>query len=114
MILDANQAMLSRRTMLQMLSAATAAAAIPAFAGQAAPQGLSAEDDALLDDMQRRAALFFYEQADAASGQVLDRAYWANTDGKLRSVRPLSSIAATGFGLTTLCIADHRGARYYD
>jgi hypothetical protein len=39
---------------------------------------------------------------------VLDRAYANNTDGKLRSRRPLSSIAATGFGLSTLCIADHR------
>jgi len=45
---------------------------------------------------------------------VLDRAYWDNTDGKLRSVRPLSSIAATGFGLTMLCIADHRGYMPHD
>ena len=111
-MLDLNAKRLSRRTMLQLLSAATAAATVPAFAGQAASRGtypLSAEDDAFLDDMQRRAAVFFYEQADGASGQVLDRAYWDNTDGKLRSIRPLSSIAATGFGLTTLCIADHRG-----
>jgi hypothetical protein len=70
---------------------------------------LAAADDALLDDMQRRATLFFWEQADPANGQVLDRAYANNTDGKLNSRRPLSSIAATGFGLSTLCIADRRG-----
>lgn len=113
-MLELNRGMLSRRAMLRLLSATTAAVAVPAFASQTVPRGttserLSAEEDAFLDDMQRRAALFFYEQADDASGQVLDRAYWNNTDGKLRSVRPLSSIAATGFGLTMLCIADRRG-----
>jgi hypothetical protein len=113
-MLEWKQCRLSRRAMLRLMSAATASAAVPAFGMQTAGaglsgSGLSAADDSFLDDMERRAALFFYEQADGASGQVLDRAYWDNTDGKMRSVRPLSSIAATGFGLTTLCIADHRG-----
>ena len=100
--------------MLQLLSAATAAAAIPAYASPTLPDGVTAADDAFLDDMQRRATLFFFEQADPASGQVLDRAYWDNTDGKLRSIRPLASIAATGFGLSALCIADHRGYLPHD
>jgi hypothetical protein len=113
-MLDAKHNMLSRRTVLRLLSAATATAAAPAFAMQTAAPGLSLADDAFLDDMQRRAALFFYEQADPASGQVLDRAYWDNTDGKPRSVRPLASIAATGFGLTALCIADRRGYLPHD
>jgi hypothetical protein len=105
---------LSRRAVMQMLSGAAVVAAVPAYAMPAIASGVSAADDVFLDDMQRRAAMFFWEQADAASGQVLDRAYWNNTDGKLRSVRPLSSIAATGFGLTTLCIADKRGYLAHD
>jgi len=97
---------LSRRVALQLL--AGAAAAVPSRRMLASPP-LSRADDALLDDMQRRAALFFWEQADPGNGQVLDRAYANNTDGKLSTRRPLSSIAATGFGLSTLCIADRRG-----
>jgi len=107
------QKILSRRSVLQMLSGAAAAAAVSACA-EVSSSGLSAADEAFLDDMQRRAALYFWEQADATSGQVLDRAYANNTDGKLHSVRPLSSIAATGFGLTTLCIADKRGYMPHD
>jgi hypothetical protein len=102
--------------MLQLAAGATAAAALPACGlSKSIPLSpISAADDAFLDDMQRRAAMFFWEQADPASGQVLDRAYWDNTDGKLHTVRPLSSIAATGFGLSTLCIADKRGYLPHD
>jgi len=99
---------ITRRSALQLLAGAAAATTLPrGLLGQAKP-ALSRGDDALLDDMERRAALYFWEQADPANGQVLDRAYANNMDGKMRSRRPLSSIAATGFGLSTLCIADHR------
>ena len=64
--------------------------------------------------MERRAALFFWEQADPSNGQVLDRAYADNSTGKLSSRNSLSSIAATGFGLSTLCIADDRGYLPHD
>lgn len=73
-----------------------------------AAKGLSAEDEAFLDDMQRRGCLYFMEQADPSSGQVLDRAKAASVDGDM-DPRRLSSIAATGFGLTALCIAHKRG-----
>jgi len=69
---------------------------------------LTAADEAFLDDMQRRACLFFVEQASPTTGQVLDRASANNTDGKLDPNRRMASIAATGFGLTALCIADKR------
>ncbi len=68
---------------------------------------LTPADDAFLDDMERRACLYFIEQAGPSTGQVLDRAT-NNSTGQL-DPRPMASIAATGFGLTALCIADHRG-----
>jgi hypothetical protein len=104
---------LTRRSVLHLLASAAAATALPSAAQKKStppPQPtLTPADDAFLDDMQRRATRFFYEQADPANGQILDRAYAKNTDGKLNSRRPLSSIAATGFGLSAFCIADHRG-----
>ena len=71
-------------------------------------QPFSAADEAFLDEMQRRGCLYFLEQADPETGQVQDRARAAGLDGAL-DPRRLSSIAATGFGLTALCIAHKRG-----
>ena len=58
----------------------------------------------VLDEMERRACLYFYEQASPETGLVLDR---ARTEGP--DYRRCASIAATGFGLSALCIADLRG-----
>jgi hypothetical protein len=69
---------------------------------------LSDDDLVFLEDMEHRACLFFCEQADPSTGQVLDRATNKNPTGAFDS-RFVSSIAATGFGLTALCIADRRG-----
>ena len=69
---------------------------------------LAPQDDAFLDDLERRGCLYFVEQSGAKTGQVLDRAAANNTDGK-RDPRLMASIAATGFGLSALCIAEHRG-----
>jgi hypothetical protein len=68
---------------------------------------LSELDLDFLEDMQHAACLYFIEQAEPSTGQVLDRATNKNTTGKLDS-RFVASIAATGFGLTALCIADSR------
>src|ERR1700721_2248131 len=68
---------------------------------------LSELDLDFLDDMQHAACLYFIEQAEPSTGQVLDRATNKNTTGKLDN-RFVASIAATGFGLTALCIADRR------
>ncbi len=65
------------------------------------------EDEIFLDDLERQACLFFWEQASPVTGQVLDRA--RNDLGGPRDPRRTASIASTGFGLTALCIADHRG-----
>ena len=67
----------------------------------------SRDDEQLLDEMQRRGCLYFVEQTSRTTGQVLDRAA-AASNGAL-DPRRMSSIAATGFGLTALCIADRRG-----
>ena len=61
-------------------------------------------DDQFLDNLERSSFLFFLEQASATTGMVKDRAFAAGNDS-----RTLSSIAATGFGLSALCIADQRG-----
>ncbi len=65
--------------------------------------GYPGTDDQLLEEVERASFLFFWEQADPSTGQVKDR---AKADGN--DTRDVSSIAATGFGLTALCIADQR------
>lgn len=65
---------------------------------------LTPADDALLDDIERTAYRFFLEQAPPHTGQVKDRARAEGPDDYVAS-----SIAATGFGLTGLCIAAQRG-----
>jgi len=66
--------------------------------------GYPGTDDELLDEIEKTAFLFFWEQADPKTGQVKDRALAAGND-----TRTVSSIAATGFGLTALCVGDRRG-----
>ncbi|MGI9105422.1 MAG: glucoamylase family protein [Pyrinomonadaceae bacterium] len=79
----------------------------PATRATTAPR-ITARDEALLEDMSRRAFRYFWEQADASTGLVRDR---ARTDGSPHDEnhRYTASIAATGFGLTALCIAAERG-----
>lgn len=66
-------------------------------------------DNDLLDDISRRSFRYFWEQTNLHTGLVLDR---ANVNGAREDNprhRGVASIAATGFGLTALCIgADHR------
>jgi hypothetical protein len=61
-------------------------------------------DEQLLDEMQRVTFDFFWNEASPQTGQVKDRALANGNDA-----RSMSSIAATGFGLTSLCIGDQRG-----
>ena len=64
---------------------------------------LSAEDDQFLNDVESASFLFFWEQGNARTGMVKDRCNVANP-----SQLTAASIAATGFGLTALCIGDQR------
>jgi hypothetical protein len=63
-------------------------------------------DEQLLDDIQKRSFEFFWNEASPQTGQVKDRALANGGDQ-----RKMSSIAATGFGLTALCVGDRRGYR---
>ena len=103
-----NQWFISRRAMLKTMAAAAGCVLLP-VPGEIAsdPWKPTLEDEAFLDDLQRQGCLFFWEQGSANTGQVLDRARNNLTGG--RDPRRMASIAATGFGLTALCIADHRG-----
>jgi hypothetical protein len=61
-------------------------------------------DEELLDEIQRASFQYFWHETDPRTGQIKDRAFLNGND-----VRTMSSIAATGFGLTSLCIGDARG-----
>ena len=67
----------------------------------------SRTDEVFLEDLERRSFQYFWEEADAATGLVSDR---ARMDGSTldENHRNVASIAATGFGLTGLCIAADR------
>lgn len=65
---------------------------------------LSPQDDAFLDELSRASFQFFRECSQPQTGMVKNLGRL--TDDKFNTV---SSIAATGFGLTALCIADERG-----
>ena len=88
-----------------LLLTALSVAAYP----QARP-GLSTSDDAFLEDLSKRSFRFFWEQADPKTGLVADRARANGTpyEASHRSLN-IASSAATGFGLTALCIAAERG-----
>src|SRR2546423_12675960 len=64
----------------------------------------SREDELLLEDLEQRSFRYFWDQADPQTGLVPDR---ARMDGSPldENHRHVASIAATGFGLTALCIA---------
>jgi hypothetical protein len=92
----------------RLAACSTAVLALWLLAGCAAALGLpslSGADEEFLEDLSRRAFLYFWEQADPRTGLVRDR---APSDGAPREGNNAASIAATGFGLTALCIAAER------
>ena len=74
----------------------------------AAVKPLSGIDNDLLDDLSRRAFRYFWEQTNPETGLVLDRASTSGSPDHGSHHAGIASIAATGFGLTSFCIAaDH-------
>ena len=69
---------------------------------------LSQSDREFLEDLEHRAFLYFWEQSDHGTGLVLDRASGDGGRAKGPS-RDIASIAATGFGLTAICIGAEHG-----
>jgi hypothetical protein len=70
----------------------------------AAAPVLSVEDDQFLNELEIASFLFFWEQGSPKTGMVKDRCNVHNPNQAAAA-----SIAATGFGLTALCIGDKRG-----
>lgn len=70
---------------------------------------LTKEDDDLLEDLERRSFMYFWEQSDKTTGLTLDR---SRADGSPLPINHnshnVASSAATGFALTGLCIAADR------
>jgi len=103
---------LSRRKLLETLGAAALASPFHGLLPAVNPSRgkpdspFSPQDEELLDDMQRANCCYFWEQANPETGLVKDR---ANTRKLSSDASNVASIAATGFGLTALCIADQRG-----
>ena len=64
----------------------------------------TSNEDIFLAEVERASFQYFWEETNPFSGLVKDR---SQSDGP--DARTTASIAATGFGLTALCIADHRG-----
>jgi hypothetical protein len=64
---------------------------------------LSQDDELLLEEVEHASFLYFWEQAHPETGLVRDRCNARTPDNK-----DLGNIAATGFGLTALCIGEKR------
>jgi hypothetical protein len=65
---------------------------------------LPLEDDRFLEDLEKANFQYFWEQSDSKTGLVKDRCHVRQADSGT-----VASIAATGFGLTALCIGHKRG-----
>lgn len=101
--------LLSRRALFETILGAGAASLVsPAPTSQVSPEfsltQLSPEDDSLLEQMEKGAFQYFWDQADSQTGLVKDR---CNLQDENRTTA--GSIAATGFGLTAMCIGHQRG-----
>lgn len=81
---------------------------IPSLAAVQTTHKLTREDEAFLEDLEQRSFNYFWEQANQHTGLVPDR---ARIDGSSldENHRNVASIAATGFGLTAICIGVERG-----
>ena len=97
---------LSRRGLLQQVLGMGASTPFK-LAGSEASTGsvvLTPEDNQFLEELEKASFLFFWEQANPETGLVKDRCNVRVSDNGV-----VASIAATGFGLTALCIGQQNG-----
>jgi hypothetical protein len=76
----------------------------PLFTSDPTKYRFTPDEEAFLEEVQQASFRFFWEEVNPYTGLVKDR---SQADGP--DQRNAASIAATGFGLTALCIADRRG-----
>jgi hypothetical protein len=93
----------SRRKILMSLVQAAILGAAPKDAVKPLP-ALSPEDDKFLEELEKANFQYFWDQGDSQTGLVKDRCNVRQADKGV-----VASIAATGFGLTALCIGQQRG-----
>src|SRR5437868_11524766 len=99
----------SRRTFLRIAGISVCADASiaqqqPSISPGATTEAISPEDDQFLEELEKANFLFFLEQTEPETGLVKDRCNVRAVDNSI-----VASIAATGFGLTALCIGHQRG-----
>ena len=75
------------------------------IAGHKPPIATRLSDTKLLNEVERRAFRFFWEQADPKTGLVNDRAFNETGNNKDKSDYTVASIASTGYALAALPIA---------
>src|SRR5579859_1314588 len=88
----------------QEISGAHPGAHPAAPAGLESPKPFSPQDEAFLQELEAANFRYFWEQASPETGIVRDRC-----NVRVAKKNDLGSIAATGFGLTALCIGEKRG-----
>jgi hypothetical protein len=99
--------LLSRRRLVKQLALG---GSVLALRGATPPKeqplmALSQEDTSMLEDLERACFLYFWDQANPQTGLVKDRCNTTQSSDKHK----VASIAATGFGLSALCIGHKRG-----
>jgi hypothetical protein len=97
--------------LLLVFSSGSLLAQKPAARGNYGPRYiLTKEDQAFLEDLEKRAFRFFWEHSDPQTGLTLDRARTTGEPPKEgENHYRVASIASTGFALTGYCIAANRG-----
>src|SRR5882757_7078186 len=79
----------------------------PAAPAKIDPFSISSEDDKFLNELEKANFQYFWEQTNPKTGLVKDRCNTRIADKTDKGI--VGSIAATGFGLTALCIGERRG-----
>jgi hypothetical protein len=87
-----------------LLAGSAGAATLSRTSNARTSNAVKPDERRFLEDYAKRCSRYFWEQADPHTGIILDR---ARNDGA-RSGNNVGSSAATGFGLTALCIAANR------
>lgn len=88
----------------KVINPSTAPAAPTLFTSDPTKYRFSPEEETFLEEVERASFQYFWEEVNPTTGLVRDRSLMAGKEG-----RTTASIAATGFALTALCIADRRG-----